>query len=60
MHFEALLKSGEWQSLKSQPKVTMRAMAAEKRYNFFIFKPYIIVHIYTLNKSYNCAPFMSL
>lgn len=31
MHFEALLKSGEWQSLKSQPKVTMRAMAAEKR-----------------------------
>ncbi|XP_045207294.2 KAT8 regulatory NSL complex subunit 1-like isoform X2 [Mercenaria mercenaria] len=31
LHFEALLKSGEWQSSKSQPKVTMRAMAAEKR-----------------------------
>ncbi|KAL4228746.1 histone H4-K16 acetylation [Mactra antiquata] len=31
LHFEALLKSGEWQSVKSQPKVTIRAMAAEKR-----------------------------
>lgn len=31
VHFEALLKSGEWQSSKPQPKVTLRAIAAEKR-----------------------------
>lgn len=31
LHFEALLKSGEWQSSKSQPKITHRALAAEKR-----------------------------
>ncbi|XP_052804340.1 KAT8 regulatory NSL complex subunit 1-like isoform X2 [Mya arenaria] len=31
LHFEALLKSGEWQSSKSQPKVTVRTIAAEKR-----------------------------
>ncbi|KAH3701592.1 KAT8 regulatory NSL complex subunit 1-like [Dreissena polymorpha] len=31
LHFEALLKSGEWQSTKAQPKLTLRSIAAEKR-----------------------------
>lgn len=30
-HFEALLKSGEWQSVKPQQKTTVRGLAAEKR-----------------------------
>ena len=30
-HFEALLKSGEWQSVKSASKSTVRSIAAEKR-----------------------------
>ena len=31
-HFEALLKSGEWQTVKPPQKTSVRAMAAEKRW----------------------------